>query len=115
VDYRLARAALVARVRSGRTPREDACDAQPELLRVARFHGVAAKVPCPICDGDALVIVRFVFGPKLPPGGRCVSSPRELVQLRRGSSSVACYEVEVCPSCRWNHLDRVVRLGGAVG
>jgi len=115
VDYRLARAALVARVRAGRTPREDACDAQPELLRVARFHGVAAKVPCPICDGDALVIVRFVFGPKLPPGGRLVSSPRELTQLRRGQSVVSCYEVEVCPSCRWNHLDRVVRLGGAAG
>jgi hypothetical protein len=26
---------------------------------------------------------------------------------------VACYVVEVCPACAWNHLTRVFHVGGS--
>jgi hypothetical protein len=36
-----------------------------------------------------------------------VTTKAELTKLRRGSAELACYVVEVCPSCSWNHLARV--------
>jgi hypothetical protein len=90
----------------------DVCDAHPELLRAARNVGRPTKELCPICDECRLVKVTFVFGAKLPAGGRCPGTAAELKELCRRPEPVLCYEVEVCPECAWHHLMRKYPAGG---
>ena len=60
--------------------------------------------------GGHLVVVTYVFGPRLPSAGRCVTSSAELRALAARRGSFAAYEVEVCTGCRWNHLSRTYLL-----
>ncbi|HTX00641.1 MAG TPA: DUF5318 family protein [Acidimicrobiales bacterium] len=106
VEYRLARDAAVRDLKRGRLSRPDVCDAQPELLRVARNFGRRTSGDCPVCEDSTLVHVSFAFGPRLPPGGRALASQAELRALARSRSDVAFYVVEVCTECSWNHLLR---------
>jgi len=112
VEYRIVRNRLVRQVEQGKVQRVDVCDAHPELLRAARNVGRPTKEPCPICDGGRLVTVTFVFGAKLPAGGRCPGTAAELKALCRRPEPVLCYEVEVCPACAWHHLMRKYPAGG---
>jgi hypothetical protein len=112
VEYRLVRNAVVRDVQRGRLLREDVCDAHPELLRAARNVGAPTGETCPICADAATVEVTFVFGARLPPGGRCPGSAAELNRLRRRTDPVVCYSVEVCPACAWHHLTRRYPAGG---
>jgi hypothetical protein len=112
VDFRLARNAVVKEYRKGRLSRLDVCDAHPELLRNAEHCAQPATEECPICETPGqLVLVTYVFGSRLPPSGRCMTSPRELDRLNRGSRELAAYVVEVCRTCRWNHLLRSFPVG----
>jgi hypothetical protein len=111
VDYRLARQALVADFRKGRLARHEVCDAHPELVRAAREVGEATSIECPICEDARVVLVSYVFGPGLPPFGRCITTKAELAKLNRRGADLVCYVVEVCPACSWNHLARVLPLG----
>jgi hypothetical protein len=104
VDYRLARRRALRGLRSGDADVADLCDAQGELLRVAASCSEPSRERCPVCAEDALRIVRFVFGPRLPKGGRCVTSRAELRRLADRAGEHRCYVVEVCTDCRWNHL-----------
>jgi len=110
VDYRFARRQVLGRVRSGAIARSEVCDAQRELMRVAEHCSQKATTPCPVCAENRLRIVRYVFGPRLPAGGRVVTSRSELRKLASGRSGLRCYVVEVCLGCRWNHLIEVVPL-----
>jgi hypothetical protein len=65
-----------------------------------------------MCTESDLVMVTFVFGAKLPAGGRCPGTVAELNQLRRRPEPVLCFEVEVCPACAWHHLMRKYPAGG---
>jgi hypothetical protein len=112
VEYRIVRNSLVRAVEEGRVQRVDVCDAHPELLRAARNVGRPTKDVCPLCDDGRLVTVTFVFGAKLPAGGRCPGTAAELKALCRRPEPVLCYEVEVCPSCAWHHLMRKYPAGG---
>jgi hypothetical protein len=112
VDYRLARNAVVSEYKKGRLSRIDVCDAHPELERAAREVGKATSEECPICEEADVVLVSYVFGPRLPPHGRCITTPRELATLSRRATTNTCYVVEVCPECSWNHLARMFTLGG---
>ncbi len=112
VEYRIVRNGLVREVERGRVLKVDVCDAHPELLRAARNVGRPTKEVCPICDEGRLVTVTFVFGAKLPPGGRCPGTAAELKALCRRPEPVLCFEVEVCPSCAWHHLMRKYPAGG---
>ncbi|MGA2037440.1 MAG: DUF5318 family protein [Acidimicrobiales bacterium] len=112
VEYRLARNAVVREFRKGRLSRLDVCDAHPELLRAARNVGVPLVEECPICEETSVVHVTYVFGPRLPAHGRCASSPEELARLCGRADEVACYVVEVCSRCAWNHLARMYPAGG---
>ena len=87
IDYRLARRHLVNEFKRGRLSRRD------------------------LCEDDDLVLVSFVFGPRLPAHGRCVGSKEELAKLASRSGERVCYVVEVCPGCSWNHLVRTFALG----
>jgi hypothetical protein len=113
VDYRLARNVVISEFRKGRLSRLDVCDAHPELVRAARNVGEPASQDCPICDEPTMVYVSYVFGTRMPPQGRCISSRAELAKLARQANELACYVVEVCPECKWNHLARCFPVGGA--
>lgn len=104
IDYRLARRGVIAAYRKGRLARHEVCDAHPELLRAARNVGEPSERPCPICEDANVVLVSYVFGPRMPPSGRCVTTKGELARLSKGGAELACYVVEVCPACSWNHL-----------
>jgi hypothetical protein len=106
IDYRLARAALVSEFKKGRLAQHEVCDAHPELVRAARECSEPTSMRCPICEDDNVVLVSYVFGPRLPSHGRCITTKAELRALARRSGEFACYVVEVCPSCSWNHLAR---------
>lgn len=112
VEYRLARNAVVSEYRKGRLSRLDVCDAHPELLRAARYIGTRLSEDCPICEEEQLAHVTYVFGAGLPAQGTCPATPAALARLCRRAQEVACYVVEVCPSCAWNHLARMYPAGG---
>lgn len=105
------RDSVVHDYKRGRLGREDVCDAQPELLRVARNLGRRTGGECPICEAHDLVHVSFAFGPRLPPQGRALG-PGELRQLSKSPAELSCYVVEVCTGCSWNHLLQLFTAGG---
>ena len=113
VEYKLARNAVLRDFQKGRLSRLDICDAHPELVRAAKNVGMRLDESCPVCEDAPLVHVTYVFGPRLPPNGRCPSSAAELDKLCRRPGEVACYVVEVCAECRWNHLIRSYPAGAA--
>jgi len=55
--------------------------------------------------------VTYVFGPRLPAHGRCISTPGELERLNQRRADLSAYVVEVCAECGWNHLVRITSLG----
>jgi hypothetical protein len=112
VDHRLARRFLVSEYRKGRLARHQVCDAHPELIRAARALGEETRVDCPICEDDKLVLLTYVFGPRLPAHGRCITAKSELDALSRRTETLTAYVVEVCRSCTWHHLLRVVPIAG---
>ena len=65
-----------------------------------------------ICEETKVVLISYVFGSRLPPSGKCVTTKEELRKLSRGTRELACYVVEVCPNCSWNHLARTFAVGG---
>lgn len=112
VDYRMARRALLQELRSGLRTRGDVCDAHPELMRAARFVGEETGDSCPICEDGELRLVFYTFGRGMKgrENGR-VRRRAELPELERRFGEFACYVVEVCTECSWNHLVRSVLTG----
>ncbi len=106
VNYQLMRAHALHRLRSGVWTSNDICDAHHELIRAGQQVGTPLAEPCPVCASDGLAMVSYVFGPGLPAYGRCISYVGEKAKLARRKGRFTCYEVEVCPDCRWNHLLR---------
>lgn len=112
VDYRLVRNAVLTEFRKGRLSRLDVCDAHPELLRAAVNVGEPTSEDCPICEESKVRLVSYVFGSRLPASGKCITNRKELAKLSKAPGELACYVVEVCPSCCWNHLARLFSIGG---
>ena len=116
VDFRLARNAIVKEFKKGRLSKLDVCDAHPELVRNAVHCGRPAAEECPICEEpESIVHVTYVFGSRLPPSGRCITSAEELAKLHRGTRELAAYVVEVCSTCSWNHLIKTFPVGRRTG
>lgn len=111
VDYRLTRNAVLGQFRRGRLSKLDVCDAHPELLRAASALGQPTAETCPICESVPVVHVSYAFGRHLAPGGQLFADAAELAKLTRRAGDVACYVVEVCPACSWNHLVRTFAAG----
>ncbi|MEY4371299.1 MAG: hypothetical protein RL219_68 [Actinomycetota bacterium] len=112
VDHRFARRALINEFRRGRLRRDQVCDAHPELIRAATNFGQPTSVRCPICEEQEVVLVTYVFGPRLPAFGRVVSKASDMATLDRRSDDLAAYVVEACTGCRWHHLLKVLPVGG---
>lgn len=111
VDYRLSRQRVLRQYEGGRLGKLDVCDAHPELMRAARAEGRPTQRPCPICEEHEVVLVSYAFGRGLPKGGAAVRSKADVARLARKAGEIACYVVEVCPSCAWNHLERAFSVG----
>ncbi|HJM32823.1 MAG: DUF5318 family protein [Acidimicrobiales bacterium] len=111
VDYRLARQCALEAFRNGTLARDLVCDAQPMLRRNAHHCGERTGEMCPICDDHELARVVYVFGPRLPSHGRCLSVPGELARYDARPGTFAAYTVEVCVACAWNHLVRISSIG----
>lgn len=115
VDHRMARRATINEVQRGRLGREEVCDAHPELMRAARSVGKRTEAICPICEDDNLVLVTYVFGPRLPAHGRLAADNDELAAFHRRPEEYTAYVVEACCSCRWHYLVRALPIGGQRG
>ena len=111
VDYALRRRSLLAEVYSGRTGVSEVCDANPYLLRAAKFHGKQSSVMCPICRKEQLTLVSWVFGEHLGPVSGSARTAEELVLLASRYDEFAVHVVEVCRTCSWNHLVKSYVLG----
>ena len=112
IDHRLARQHLINEYRRGRLRQDQVCDAHPELIRAATNVGTQTDNPCPICEQHDLRLVTYVFGPRLPAHGRCVSTAKDLAALNRRRDELNAYVVEACIGCHWHHLRKVLPVGG---
>jgi hypothetical protein len=115
VDHRLARRHLINEFRRGRLRQDQVCDAHPELIRAARNVGAESRAVCPICAVAPLRLVTYVFGPRLPPQGRCVSTAKEMAAVTQRGDELTAYVVEACIECKWHHLLRVLPVGAKRG
>ncbi|WP_163547964.1 DUF5318 family protein [Candidatus Frankia nodulisporulans] len=112
IDYALARRAMLADLRAGRLSSLDVCDAQPYLLRAAKFHGEPTKKPCPVCRcGENLIHVTYTYGDELGDSSGRARATRELPALAARYSELQVYVVEVCRPCGWNHLTLSYAIG----
>jgi hypothetical protein len=111
VDYALRRRSLLAEVYSGRTGVSEVCDANPYLLRAAKFHGKPSSVMCPICRKEQLTLVSWVFGDHLGAVSGSARTAEELVMLATRYDEFSVHVVEVCRTCSWNHLVKSYVLG----
>ncbi len=111
VDYALRRRSLLAEVYSGRTGVTEVCDANPYLLRAAKFHGKPSSVMCPICRKEQLTLVSWVFGDHLGAVSGSARTAEELVLLATRFDEFSVHVVEVCRTCSWNHLVKSYVLG----
>jgi hypothetical protein len=112
VDYTLAKRALIRDFRRGLLSRFEICDAHPELMRAARYLGADATRPCPVCKRFELRLLAYVYADGLRRNnGRAfeIEEGLALAATRRG----ACYVVEVCTGCSWNHLSEAFRARSA--
>ena len=112
VEFRLARQTVIDYWKNGKIERETLCDAQSMLKRNAIHCGVLIEERCPICELGEVYYVTYVFGPRLPAHGRCISTKGELQRLNDRKTQLSAYVIEVCPDCGWNHLVRIASLGG---
>jgi len=104
VDYTLAKRALLRDLRTGLLSKFEVRDAHPELLRAPRSLVMVATRPCPVCDKHELRLLAYVYADGLKhDSGRPWAVKEALVLASRVQGS-ACYVVEVCTGCSWNHL-----------
>lgn len=119
IDYSLARRAALAAL-SGHggagavATRSDVCDADPYLLRAARFHGEPSGRSCPVCAQTELTHLSYVFGAELGQYSGRVKVTAELEEMARQFGEFRVYVVEVCQGCAWNHVCTSYVLGDGV-
>lgn len=104
ISHRLARGQVLRNFREGLVPRGAICDADFLLVTAGRYHGRAADYVCPVCGGDQLRIVRWVYGEEIGRASGSARSEEEISRLVADGRQCTVHTVEVCPECRWNHL-----------
>ncbi len=104
VDYTLARRSVLAAVRRGTLGTSDVCDAHPELLRAAHHVGEITSRACPVCGLEGLRLLAYVYADELKANNGRVWAIDKALAITAKSKGGACYVVEVCTWCSWNHL-----------
>ena len=108
IDYSLDKRATLLALFRGTV---DACDADPYLVRAAKWHGEKTRRDCPVCKKNALVELRYTFGEQLGQYSGRIKSPQELADMGSEFGEFRVYVVEVCRECLWNHLCASFVLG----
>lgn len=111
IDYTLDKRATLLGLFRGAV---DACDADPYLMRAAKFHGEKVKRNCPVCKKLSLVELRYTFGDQLGQYSGRIKSPEELATMESEFGEFRVYIVEVCRDCSWNHLCASFLLGDGI-
>jgi len=111
VDYGLSRAADITKLHRGGALTSDFCEADPYLLKAAKFHGERAKSNCPACKSTHFVELQYVYGDELGPYAGRIRKAEELPSMCNKFGEFRVYVVEVCPDCHWNYLIRAFSLG----
>ncbi|MGH2724339.1 MAG: DUF5318 family protein [Actinomycetota bacterium] len=104
VDYTLAKRALLRQARRGLMSIHELCDAHPELLRAARHMGQPTSRPCPVCHRSDLRLLAYVYADELKRDNGRVWAIDKALAITARCEGGACYVVEVCTGCSWNHL-----------
>jgi hypothetical protein len=102
IDYTLDKRATLMGLFRGVV---DACDADPYLMRAAKYHGEKKL---------ELVELRYTFGDQLGQFSGRIKSPQELASMEREYGEFSVYVVEVCRGCSWNHLCSTFILGDGI-
>lgn len=103
VSHEWERAATLREVRAGRLNEADVCDADFLLRAAATHHGVDAGRACPICEA-MLRNTRWVYGEVLGRRAGSARSEKEIAEFVEEGLEFTVHTVEVCTTCRWNHL-----------
>lgn len=111
ISFALARRGALEKMRRGGAFNSDYCDADPMLLRAAKYHGEAAGRACPVCRRPDLLEVTWVFGAQLGPLSGSARAQAQLAQMATEHGSFRVHVVEVCRHCTWNHLVISYSLG----
>ena len=111
IDYTLDKRATLMGLFRGVV---DACDADPYLMRAAKYHGEKVDRKCPVCKKLELVELRYTFGDQLGQFSGRIKSPQELASMEREYGEFSVYGVEVCRGCSWNHLCSTFILGDGI-
>src|SRR5262249_41789411 len=100
--------------RLGLLSKPDICDAHPELVRAGRYLGEEAPAPCPVCEDGDLRVLAYVFADTLRQNNGRALRVADALALARSQRAAACYVVEVCIDCSWNHLAEAFLTSSAV-
>jgi len=105
IEYRLIRESIVKEYRRGRLGRPEVCDAQPEAAASCEEPRAGDRYRVPHLRTRATCACHVRVRARPSPGGLPLADLRDLGRrAARGSADVACYVVEVCTGCAWNHL-----------
>lgn len=113
VSYALQRRATLEAMRrpDAMMMESDPCDADPLLIRSALHHGVPAEGNCPVCAGERLRELRYVFGDQLGQFSGRIKQQDELEEMETEFGEFTVRRVEVCPDCGWNFMVEAYTLG----
>lgn len=111
IDFSLQRSADLKRFHRGGALTSDFCEADPYLLKAAKFHGEHAGRACPACKSEDLVELRYIYGDELGPYAGRIRKAAELDSLCSRFGEFKVYVVEVCQRCHWNYMIKQFTLG----
>lgn len=104
VDHALSRRAAIDEWHRTGGLGSDACDAHPDLIRAARWHGETTDRDCPICRETQVVELRYVYGKELGAFSGRLHPRQEIRALALEHGVLRVFVVEVCGNCHWNHV-----------
>ncbi len=114
IDYALQRRGAIRTLHTGGALTSDFCEADPYLLKAARFHGEPTGEKCPACRRSGLVALHYVYGDELGPYSGRIRAEADLPAMAHKFGEFTVYVVEVCQDCHWNFMIRRFLLGDGV-
>jgi len=114
IDHSLARKAAIFDVLRTGGFNSDACDADPYLLRAAKWHGEETGNDCPICGKVELVELTYVYSKELGAFSGRLHPRGEIAALAQDHGVLRVFVVEVCQGCHWNHMVKSYVVGDGI-
>lgn len=116
IDHSLARKAAINDILRTGGFNSDACDADPYLLRAAKWHGEHTGRPCPICrqPDREVVDLTYVYSKELGAFSGRIYAAEDVPGLARQHGILRVFVVEVCQACHWNHVVHAYVVGDGI-